>query len=240
MFNDSESHNHVQIEDLIENAFEEIDPAPSLIRIINNHPGYEDIEFLIVDAYIRAIERMPSRGYALPKALKKLEAISADIDNDLASTVYFNADFSNVEASEYGPKNKFLMHSFISGLSIKHNLAQTTTMYALIEKGLDPDGARQKCESFSGITNEIFVVGACIQVLLAGSVLISESAGPNYRTTADIVARQLKSRMEEGVVKEKHAHAVLELAIAHADSGLLANNDRDDVWTLLFPPPSTH
>uniref|UniRef100_A0A8H7Y4A6 Uncharacterized protein n=1 Tax=Psilocybe cubensis TaxID=181762 RepID=A0A8H7Y4A6_PSICU len=48
-------------------------------------------------------------------------------------------------------------------------------MYTLIEKRLNPDGERQKCESFSGITKEIFVVGACIQVLLAGSVLISES-----------------------------------------------------------------
>jgi len=81
------------------------------------------------------------------------------------------------------------------------------------------------------------VVGTCIQLLLYGSEIVSEAAG-SYRKRAKKVASMLKSKLVAGIVKDPHAIEVLKLAILHAETGLKPENDRDDVWALLFPSKS--
>jgi len=202
---------------------------------VKDHPTYEDIEFPLVECYVEAVEENPSRGQVLASALAKLDTLSADINGELARAVHFHADFDN-EFKDYGPKNKFLFHSLLSGLSLKNRLTQNSGMYSAIEKGLDLNGVDKP--SLNSQYPEVLVVGACVQVLLHGSVLTTERAGPRYRKSAELVAKSLKDQKVAGTVKDPHVIQVLELAISHAETGLKPENDRDDVWDLLFPSKS--
>jgi len=130
------------VEHLLQQAFAELDPAPSLLQVVKDHPSYENIEFPLVKYYVEAVEENPSRGQALASALARLDTLSADINGELDRTVHFKTDFDN-EVKDYGPKNKFLFHSLLSGLSLKHGLTQNSVMYSAIEKGLDPHGSNQ-------------------------------------------------------------------------------------------------
>jgi len=230
----SDDESSPNVEHLLQQAFAEADPAPSLLQVVKEHPTYEDIEFPLVKYYVEAVEKNPSRGQALASALARLDTLSADINGELDRAVHFNADFDN-EVKDYGPKNKFLFHSLLSGFSLKHRLTQNSTMYSAIEKGLDPHGSNQSL--FNSQEPEVLVVGACIQLLLHGSVITTETAG-HYRRSAEVVAKNLEDQKVAGTVKDPHAIQVLELAISHAETGLKPENERDDVWDLLFPSKS--
>lgn len=232
------------VEHLLQQAFAETDPAPPLLQVLKEHPTYDDIDDLLVKYYAEAVEENPSRGQALASALARVgnspeaptigpDPLSVLINGALARNHHFNADFEEIK--DYGPKNKFLFHSLLSGLSLKHRLTQTSDMYAAIKKGLDPHGSDQSL--FNSQDPEVLVVGACIQLLLHGSVLTTETAG-TYRRSAEVVAKNLKDQKVAGTVKDPHAIQVLELAISHAETGLKPENERDDVWVLLFPPKS--
>jgi len=123
--------------------------------------------------------------------------------------VHFNADFDK-EGKNYGPKNKFLFHSLLSSLSLKHRLTQNSVMYAAIEKGLDPHGLDHPL--FNSQDAEVLVVGACIQLLLHGSVITTEAAGPRYRRPAEVITKNLKDQKAAGTVKDPHAIQVLEVS----------------------------
>jgi len=196
------------VEHLLQQAFAELDPAPSLLQVIKDHPSYENIEFPLVKYYVEAVEENPSRGQALASALARLDTLSADINGELDRTVHFKTDFDN-EVKDYGPKNKFLFHSLLSGLSLKHGLTQNSVMYSAIEKGLDPHGSNQPL--LNSQDPEVLVVGACIQLLLHGSVITTEAAGPRYKRSAEVVAKNLKDQKVAGTVKNPHAIHVLEV-----------------------------
>ncbi|KDR70011.1 hypothetical protein GALMADRAFT_255367 [Galerina marginata CBS 339.88] len=225
----------LSVDDLLRQAFAEVDPVPSLLKAVRDHPTYEDIEFPLVKYYVEAVEANPSRGQTLASALTRLDTLSSDINGELDRAVHFKADFDK-EAKDYGPKNKFLFHSLLSGLSLKNRLTQNSVMYAAIEKGLDPHSWGQP--PFNSQNSQVLVVGACIQLLLHGSVLTTEAAGPRYKRSAEVVAKNLKDQKIAGTVKDPHAIQVLELAISHAETGLKPENERDDVWVLLFPSKS--
>ena len=196
------------VEQLIQQAFAQADPAPSLLQVVKEHPTYEDIEFPLVEYYVQAVEENPSRGQALASALAKLDTLSADINGELDRAVHFKIDFDN-EDKHYGPKNKFLFHSLLSGLSLKHRLTQNSDMYAAIEKGLDPLSDHSLLNSQDP---QVLVVGACIQLLLHGSVIPTEAAGPRYKRSAEVVAKNLIDQKEAGTVKDPHAIQVLEVS----------------------------
>ena len=84
---------------LFQQAFAEADPAPSLLQVVKDHPTYKE-----------AVEENPSRGRVLASALAKLDALSDDIDGELARAVHFHADFAN-EVKDYD-KLERLKHVF--------------------------------------------------------------------------------------------------------------------------------
>jgi len=49
------------------------------------------------------------------------------------------------------------------------------------------------------------------------------------------MSEKLKAQKISEVVKDHLALKVLELAIQHAETGWNPENERDDVWSLLFP-----
>ena len=83
-------------------------------------------------------------------------------------------------------------------------------MYATIEKNLDPSPGRN--DTLNSINPEVLVVGACIQLLLGGSMIPTERAGSRYRRSAELVAKNLKDRKATSIVKDPHAIQVLEVS----------------------------
>jgi len=197
------------VEHLLQQAFAKADPAPYLLQVVKEHPTYEDIEFPLLEYYVEAVKENPSRGQALASALARLETLSSDINGQLDRAVHFKDDFYN-EVEDYGPKNKYLFHSLLSGLSLKHRLTHNSAMYAAMEEGLDPYGPNNPV--LNSQNPEVLVVGTCIQLLLHGSVLPTEAAGPRYRRSAEVVAKNLKDQKAAGTVKDPHAIQVLEVS----------------------------
>ena len=196
------------VEHLLQQAFAKADPAPSLLQVVKEHPTYEYIEFPLVKYYVEAVEENPSRGQALASALARLETLSSGINGELDRAVHFNIDFDKAE--DYGPKNKYLFHSLLSGLSLKHRLTHNSIMYATMEKGLESHGPNNPV--LNSQDPEVLVVGTCIQLLLHGSVLPTEATGPRYRRSAEVVAKNLKDQKVAGTVKDPHAIQVLEVS----------------------------
>jgi hypothetical protein len=135
-----------------------------------------------------------------------LETLSSGINGQLDRAVHFNINFDKAE--DYGPKNKYLFHSLLSGLSLKHRLTHNSVMYATMEKGLEPHGPNNLVLNLQD--PEVLVVGTSIQLLLHGSALPTEAAGPRYRRSAEVVAKNLKDQKLAGTVKDPHAIQVLE------------------------------
>jgi hypothetical protein len=192
------------VELLFQQAFAEADPAPSLLKVVKEHPTYENIDSPLIECYVEAVEKNPSRGPVLASALAKLDTLSADIDYQLDWAVHFKILF---DGEAYGPTNKFLFHSLLSGLSLKNQLTRNSSMHAAIEGGLDSSANNSFIHS---VDPEVLVVGACIQLLLCGSAI--ERAGPRYGRSAEVVAKNLKDRKASGVVKDPHAIQVLEVS----------------------------
>jgi hypothetical protein len=223
---------------LFQQSFTSTDPVPLLLQQLIQHPTHLAVRDLVV-SYTEAVEEDPSRGQSLASALARLtkaddaptfgtETLSSLINRELADQ-HFKVFYGNSEVKEYGPKNTYLLDSLLSGLSLKYGLTSTSDQYAAIDNGLDPPHGSEKLM--------VLVVGACIQLLLHGSEIVTEAAG-SYKKQAGEVAEKLKGQKAAGNVKDPHAIHVLELAISHAETGFKPENDRDDAWSLLFPSRS--
>jgi len=196
---------------LFQQAFAAADPVPHLLQLLKQYPTYLAVRDLVV-SYTEAVEEDPSRGQSLASALARLrdssdaptfgtETLSSHINSVLADQ-HFKVIYGDNEVKEYGPKNTYLLDSLLSGLSPKHELTSTSDQYAAIDHGLDAPHNSDK--------SEVLVVGACIQLLLHGSVIVTESAG-SYRKEAKVVAKKLKAQEVAGTVKDPHAIRVLEV-----------------------------
>ena len=196
---------------LFQQAFAAADPVPHLLQLLKQHPTYLAVRDLVV-SYTEAVEEDPSRGQSLASTLARVrdssdaptfgtETLSSHINSVLADQ-HFKVIYGDSEVKEYGPKNTYLLDSLLSGLSLKHGLTSTSDQYAAIDHGLDAPHNSDK--------SEVLVVGACIQLLLHGSVIVTESAG-SYRKEAKVVAKELKAQEVAGTVKNPHAIRVLEV-----------------------------
>jgi len=208
MFNEEAFPN---ADNLFHQAFAATDPVPLLLDLLKQYPTYLAVRDLVL-SYTGAVEEDPSRGQSLASALARLgdspdaptfetDTLSFYISHVLADH-HFKVLYGNYEVKEYGPKNTFLLDSLLSGLSLKHGLTATADQYAAIDDGLDAPHGLDK--------SEVLVVGACIQLLLHGSEIVTEFAG-SYRKKAKIVAEKLKAQRVAGTVKDLHAIQLLEV-----------------------------
>ena len=65
----------------------------------------------------------------------------------------------------------------------------------------------------------MFVVGACVQLLLCGSVFVTEEAG-SYRNTAEQIALKLKAQKAMGTVQDPHIIGLLGVWNLRSFSGI--------------------
>jgi hypothetical protein len=195
-------------EQIFRDAFSLSDPAPELLKLIMEHPTYPAVADMLF-VYTCITEENPSRANVLASALVALR----DSPNapkiwvySLAETIYTTlADLHprgfelDKESRILGPTNTFLTNSLISGLSFKYNLTTSGDQYGAIVDGLDAKGRSS--------TSEVLVVGACIQLLTAGSA----SATKVYFPSANEVATKLKAQQVAGTVRDANGAKLLEV-----------------------------
>ena len=91
-------------------------------------------------------------------------------------------------AQGYCPKNIYLLHSLLSGFSLKYNLTASSEMYGSIEDGLKATCGLKE--------SEVLVVGTCIQLLLHGFRLTTNLAG-NYQRKQGKITKKLKAHTRQ-------------------------------------------
>jgi len=226
-------------EKLFRDAFALPDPAPALLELIKAHPTYSAVIDLL-ENYTAVAQENPSRANALALALVAVrDSPDAPVidDESLASLFYYelvdihrcgfdDADNTHNLNKGFGPTDPFLLNSLLSGLSIKYNLADCSDQRGYLWESLEDTDDWQP-------TSEVRVIGACIQLLTSGSIIMQTSKP--YVQSVNEAATKLKARKSKGIVNNANALQVLELAISHAGTGFKKENDIDNVWELLFP-----
>ena len=195
--------------DLFQQAFVAGDPTHSLLYLLNKHPTYAAVKYLVI-AYFEAVRKDPFGAQSFASTLVAIsnspdaptfkQETLLDILADELAGMHFKFYGSRDRANELGPTNKHLLDCLLSGLSLRFELTYTNDMYATIVHGLaDSEGC-----------SEVVVVGSCIQLLLSGSAITTELADP-YRRSSKEVAKKLKAQREGGIVKDPRAIQVLEV-----------------------------
>ena len=195
-------------------AFTAHNPVPPLLLILKKHPIYLAITDLI-NCYVEAVRSNPYRAKTLASALATMihspDAPSFKEDNcreqTLTELLNFQLAYTHFRevfdmAQEYGPENLYLLHSLLSGFSLKYNLTSTSNMFSSIKSGL-----QATCGSKE---SEVLVVGTCIQLLIHGFTLTTDWAG-SYRRDPGEVAEELKAHRTAETVKDPRAIEVLEV-----------------------------
>ncbi|KAF8808078.1 hypothetical protein BYT27DRAFT_6601517 [Phlegmacium glaucopus] len=162
-------------ETLFNEAFVAVDPVPPLLQLLKQHPEYRAVRDLAI-SYHEAVEANPYRGNFLAEALvilinsplNSVEELAEFIGQALAD-LHFKYIYEDNAPREYGPKNSYLHHSLLSALSHKHKLTSTSDMLAAIDDGLDAP--------INSAESEVLVMGACIQLLLYGSMIVTNDVG---------------------------------------------------------------
>ncbi|KAF9531457.1 hypothetical protein CPB83DRAFT_904567 [Crepidotus variabilis] len=222
---------------LFHQAFATSDPVPSLLHLLKEHPTYDVVRDMLY-YYIDAVEEKPLSGEHLTSALVRVgQSLDAPligtaplrgiIANEVKDTYFMYAHLGDID--ECVPKNPYLFDSLLSGLALRCNLTAHPGQMGAILHGLHSD------------CREAFLIGTCIQLLLCGRAVVDERAGPaGIRSMKpETIAKKLKAQKKARIVKSTNGRHVLDLAIWHAENGLLPENDRPDVWALLFPSSSS-
>ncbi|KIM34616.1 hypothetical protein M413DRAFT_33156 [Hebeloma cylindrosporum] len=226
-------------EQLFRAAFALRDPAPALLELLKAHPTRPAVMGLLAH-YAEIAQENPSRANALTLALVAVrdstdapliygDSLAEQFSHELVDIhrcSFDDADNTHQHHKGFDPTDAFLLSSLLSGLSIKYDLADSSDQRGYLWESLEDTDDWQP-------TSEVRVVGACIQLLTSGSIII-QSSKP-YVQSANEAAAKLKARKSKGVVKDSNALRVLELAISHAETGFKRENDLDNVWELLFP-----
>ena len=201
-------------EKLFRDAFSLPDPAPKLLELIMAHPTFAAVVDLL-DYYTAFVQEHPSRANALALALVAVRD-SPDaplIDGctlfdlfyrelaDLHSLGFYSMDNPHNDNKNFVPTNTFLLTSLLSGLSIKYDLTDSSDQYGNIWESLDA-----KHESS---TSEVRVIGACIQLLTSGSIIIQRSK--QYIQSAQEATTKLKAQKSKRTVKDSNALQLLEV-----------------------------
>ena len=202
-------------EQLFCDAFALPNPAPELLKLIKVHPTYAAVMHLLV-CYTAVVQRNPSCANALALALvavrdspdapviddDPLEDLSSRQLADLHSRGFDSLHNPCNDNMGIVPANTFLLTSLLSGLSIKYDLTESPDQYGTLWQGLDAN------DSNSSIS-EVRVIGACIQLLTSGSIIIRNSEGNTQ--SADEVVTKLKAQRSREAVKDSNALQLLEV-----------------------------
>ena len=193
-------------EQLFREAFALPDPAPKLLGLVKAHPTYDTIMNLLLH-YTVAVQDNPYRANTLALALKAVgdSPDAPTIDGDTLLELFYRelADLHSrgFDSASKGfvPTNTFLITSLLSGLSIKYDLTDSSDQYGNIWENLDVHSS----------TSEDGVIGACIQLLTSGSIIVQFSK--SYIDSANEATTKIKAQKSKGAVKDPNATRFLEV-----------------------------
>jgi hypothetical protein len=195
-------------------AYSLFDPTPALLNLINACPTEAAVKDLLF-YYMDAAEDDPSRAYALTSVLVALrDSPEAPLIQDgsliqdrFSLATAFHVGLSDLyswcfhlDDDSICPTNTYLVTCLLSGLTLKHNLSSSHHQYYEVRYGIDCHGDPSLCE--------LWVIGACIQLLTIGSKIVSEKI---FNYSASEVATKLRSQQSASTVKEFNARKLLEV-----------------------------
>jgi len=169
------------------------------LSLIKAHPTEAAVRDLLI-AYILEAEENPSRAYALAPVLVALRD-SPDAPNiedlervdDYSLAVAFRVKLADLHSrylifdddnETVSPTNTYLTNCLLSALSLKHDIVQGNSWIC-----------------------ELYVVGACIQLLTIVSKIVQD--GMFY--SGNEVATKLRLQRSAGIVKEPNARKLLDV-----------------------------
>jgi hypothetical protein len=193
--------------ELFEQAVVSDDPLTAILGLLTQHPTGDAITELAC-AYTEVVESHPALGERLASVLAQIGDFQASPDAPVFPLREFlyralgRIHFKCRDGShEWSPKNAHLLESYLSGLSLKHQLTATTDMYHAVHLGLDATPETPYAQEL--------VIGACIQLLLSGHHYTWEAG--SYSRTPQVFAAKLKHQESSGVVKDMHAIHLLQV-----------------------------
>ena len=111
----------------------------------------------------------------------------------------------NVNMMDIVPTSPFLLTSLLSGLSIKYNLTESSDQYGNIWENLNTNWS----------ISEVGVIGACIQLLASGSIIIRSSEEYDIRSADDALTKLKVQKSRMNSVKDSNVPQFLEVCHLH-------------------------
>jgi len=237
----TDSESFPDAENAFRDAFNQPEPVPALLEIIRAHPQRATITELIC-AYMALTAEHPTEVHRFARVLAKLKkskeptvytfddfgksvkrTIDLVLNRELADI--HGGDLIEAKSSLVTASNDYFITSLLSAISLKYRLCDSPGQVGPIVRGLHPKDNNRR-----GHNQEIPVIAACLQLLVAGSYLY----GPQGTDVGkEDVPKALELIAQQGVVQNLNGKRLLEATIQQAKSGF--NDDVDDAWSILFP-----
>ena len=184
----------------------------SISSLLGEQPTAEIVFSLVIEYTILAADE-PFRAPAIAAALAEVVHGHQGSNNaSLASWLYEDLADQHIKGllsqdgpHSWGPENSYLIESYLSGLSLKYDLTSTKEMLGAVTDGLEAVPKTPYAQEL--------IVGACLQLLLAGKLFTSEvTAGPNYYRSATFIASKLRIQQRLGIVENADAARILDVS----------------------------
>jgi hypothetical protein len=126
------------------------------------------------------------------------------------------------------PTNTVLASAVFSAEAAKHGLIPGRAVYSFARQGLQlPDAM------FEEDRKEIVAIGACLQLLIAGKVMVDKWLAAS--DGIEKITAALESLKEKDVIKYPKAKELLQKTIDQSKTGFANPLHPVDVWKMLFP-----
>lgn len=204
-------------ERLFRAAFALREPYPEVLRLINQHPDDGAVIDCVL-AYTYAAQQAPERAEHLAAVLLRLrdgpDAPSLPGVQQGLTHIYYQvlADIHNTglfvdfgDTTSLNSKNPYLIHSYLSAVSLKHGLTNWSPMFGVIADGLD-------ATRDVNIREQTILFGACIQLLFFGSGIVP--IGSAFWSGPDDIAEKLRRQKGRGLIKEKEIERFLDVGVS--------------------------
>jgi hypothetical protein len=170
-------------ENAFRGAFNQPDPTPKLLELIRANPELQTITDLVL-VYMELVAESPTQIYKFAESLASVRQSTITVagydrlGNPAQQNIghvfndvfvgFHSTDLNDVKDKSVTPSNEFLIASLISAISMKYRFCDSPAQVGGLTRGLQYDD-----ESYGDdvSSREILVLGACLQLLVAGSYL---------------------------------------------------------------------
>ena len=206
-------------ENAFRSAFKQPDPTPYLLKLIESNPELPTIADLVF-VYMDLVAESPKQIYKYAEALASVRKSTITVaggdrlGNPAQQNIghafndvfveFHSTDLDDVNDKSVTPSNEFLVASLISAVSMLYKFCDSPAQVGGLLRGLHFDDEKNYADDVS--SREILVLGACLQLLVAGSYLY----GPKGTDVGRVdVLGELERIKGAGVVKDRNGQRLL-------------------------------